>query len=92
MATDELRSVLRRSLPAVLFLLLTLVVAPQRPAPLSGPVASAPAAAGSSAEPADAVVSDEASEPGVPVDRSTVLVAQFTAGVCGSRAPPAASA
>ena len=91
MTTTAVRRVL---LPLVVaFLLLALFAAPQRSSAPSSPRA---AVSSSAVSPAD---SPESSEPGLeaefeqaPVDRATVLSTQFTAGVRGSRAPPAASA
>jgi hypothetical protein len=49
------------------------------------------AAAIPAVRPVAAVPSETSAEP-APADRATVLFTQFTAGVRGSRAPPAASA
>jgi len=91
MATNGLRRLLLRSLPALLFLLLSLVAAPQRSTAPQQPVARAVLAA-TDASPEQAEVTPAACDaPPVPADRATVLFAQFTAGVRGCRAPPAAS-
>jgi hypothetical protein len=83
-----------RSLPALLFLLLALMAGAHRPT--ASPHSVVEAAAAVSAEtpaeqPGASAPSEAAAEP-APADRTTILLTQFTAGVRGSRAPPAASA
>ncbi|MFC3739487.1 hypothetical protein [Paractinoplanes deccanensis] len=91
--TGARRTLLLRSLLAVLlFVLLAQVATPQRPSVPSSARAAVPSSAvtqttpASSHEPGDDAESEQA-----PSDRATVLITQFTAGVRGSRAPPAAS-
>jgi hypothetical protein len=87
--TDARRTLLLRSLLSILlFVLLAQVATPQRPSATSSPRAavSSSAVADSSGEPDEQAESEQA-----PIDRATVLSTQFTAGVRGSRAPPAAS-
>lgn len=92
MATDATRRAPLRSLAALLFLLLVLFAAPQSSSSASRPVAGASPAAVAAAEPTDTSTPESTGVQPVPADRTTVLIAQFTAGVRGSRAPPAASA
>jgi hypothetical protein len=90
--TGARRTLLLRSLPLLLFVLLALVAAPQRPSasPASSPRAAAISSAADASDPSEP--SDAAAEfERAPADRATVLSTQFTAGVRGSRAPPAAS-
>ena len=95
MATIRLRSVLLRSsvrwsLPALL--LLVLFVAAPRSAPVARPAAAhAAAAAEVAAEQSDTGSQHTADARRAPADRTTVLIAQCSAGVRGSRAPPFAA-
>jgi hypothetical protein len=93
MATNGRRRVLLRSLPVVLLLVLALAGVPQRsPASPRATVAcSAVRVEESPAQTDPATTSAVDAEP-APGDFTTALSAQFTAGVRGSRAPPAASA
>ena len=91
MATIRLRSVLLRSLP-VLLLLLVLFAAAPRPATASRPAAHAAAATEITAEQSDTGSEHTAEAQRAPADRTTVLIAQCSTGVRGSRAPPLASA
>ncbi|MEU4244821.1 hypothetical protein [Actinoplanes sp. NPDC026619] len=91
MVTERLRRVLLRSLPYLLAVLLTLVAAPPQSAVAPRAVAGVPAVATSPAEPADSPVVEPAGAEPAPADHAPALLAQFTAGVRGSRAPPAAS-
>jgi hypothetical protein len=84
-----MRSVLLRSLPALLVVLLALVAAPQRATAGPRPAAGSAVAVEPSPERPDAAAESTADAGPVPADRVTVLSAQFTAGVRGSRAPPA---
>ncbi|MEV4346840.1 hypothetical protein AB0J83_20470 [Actinoplanes sp. NPDC049596] len=91
--TGDRRTLLLRSLLSVLlFVLLAQVATPQRPSATSSPRAAVSSSAvsdpsSSLTEPDESAESEQA-----PIDRATVLSTQFTAGVRGSRAPPAASA
>ncbi|XVV16303.1 hypothetical protein ACQP2X_18675 [Actinoplanes sp. CA-131856] len=88
--TGDRRMLLLRSLVSILlFVLLAQVATPQRPSAASSPraaVSSSAVAESSPEEPGEDAEFEQA-----PLDRATVLSTQFTAGVRGSRAPPAAS-
>lgn len=85
-----------RPLPALLALLLVLIAAPrQATTPARGSAAPAVCAAvllsAPIEQPPPALAPAASIEP-APADRTAALFAQCTAGVCGSRAPPAKSA
>ncbi|MEU4244867.1 hypothetical protein [Actinoplanes sp. NPDC026619] len=90
MRTPALRSLLLRSLPVLLAAVLA--IAGAMPRQVSG---SRPAAAcGHAAVDTDIEPSDVVADPAVlvaPADRTGVLVTQHTAGVRGSRGPPASA-
>ncbi|MEV8508541.1 hypothetical protein AB0368_27465 [Actinoplanes sp. NPDC051475] len=94
MAGDGLRArLLPALLPALLVVLLSLVAAPHRAsaAPRTAVTAAAAPAAASPEQP-ESVVDSATDAISAPTDRAPALLTQFTAGVRGSRAPPAASA
>ena len=89
MATNSLRGVLLRSLPALLLLLTLGLTAPQTASQVlssAGVGHSAPAEADSPAAEVEEAVSRTPEGP--VADRTRALTAQRAAGVTGSRAPP----
>ena len=97
MATISLRSALLRSLPALLLLFTLGLAAPQSSGPISAGIshsasAASPAGPESTADTPAAgpsSVTPLARTPEPVADRTRPLSAQRTAGVAGSRAPPA---